>query len=102
MHKRHCQQEDFNSGPLSVCQDCGAKFCSSKELKDHIASHAGDLDTQVCPLHCGQAFSSQSCLEQHMVKCLKEQKMGPYKSVQVTGWREFGDQILEVASDAGF
>merc|ERR1719209_2299571 len=31
---------------------------------------------------CGAAFSTQACLDQHRVHCLRNQQMGPYLAVR--------------------
>jgi hypothetical protein len=100
MHKSNCSEGDPNGAPLPTCSDCGARFCSNLQYRAHLDSPDESM-THVCPLHCGVAFSSPSCLQYHVVHCFQQQEMGPYHVVRWKG-REVADQILEVAADAGF
>ena len=97
VHKSSCSEGD----PLPTCTDCGAKFCSNLQYREHLATTEHSSTTQVCPLHCGVAFSSPSCLQHHVVQCFQQQQMGPYQVIRWKG-REMGEQILEAAADAGF
>ena len=100
MHKSNCGGAD--PAPIPTCSDCGAKFCSTPQYKKHLAS-PDESTTHVCPLHCGVAFSTPTCLQHHVVQCFGRQQMGPYNVVR---WRgrgsAMGEHILDVAADAGF
>ena len=99
MHKINCGPAET---PLPSCADCGAKFCSSPQYKAHLDS-PDQATTHVCPLHCGLAFSTPSCLDHHVVHCFASQQMGPYTGVRWRGrGREVVEQILDVAADSGF
>ena len=91
LHKSRCRAKGHNveaKGESSFqekdhvkyqCVDCCSTFSTADAYKEHVS--AADMDchvTHVCPLHCGAAFSSQTCLDHHQVKCLAQQTLGPY------------------------
>ena len=93
LHKSRCRAKGQNVKTKEVdvasrtevghikyqCVDCCSTFSTADAYKEHVS--AADMEchvTHVCPLHCGAAFSSLTCLDLHQVKCLAQQTLGPY------------------------
>ena len=80
LHKSRCRGGDMSCEILR-CTDCSAEFDSSEELREHVRVRDSGHETHVCPLHCGAAFSSNTCLQHHQVACFSRQKLGPFHVV---------------------
>ena len=71
------------------------EFSSSQEYRDHIrdTEPGGHHVTHVCPMHCGAAFSADTCLQHHVVRCFARQRLGPFSVVSCRD--EMGNNIGE-------
>ena len=101
VHKSHCRQGQDKEGGGSrrgaehKCGDCNKEFSSIQEYRDHIRdTEPGENHvTHVCPMHCGAAFSADTCLQHHVVRCFARQRLGPFSVVSCRD--EMGNNIGE-------
>ena len=100
LHKSHCRGQDGDKRDKKeatiMCVDCGAEFSNRLEYRDHVRDQEKTRGhvTHVCPMHCGAAFSADTCLQHHVVRCFARQRLGPFS---VVSCRDDG----EMANNAG-